>query len=241
MPVKMLQWEIWFTGSPIGPFFEKFNILDPEKVRGTNRWKYVTMGFRGQYFDIIMMFRLIGQILRRLNRDLLNVRKPIPKRWSPSDPEDEPFYVLSLAKIDFTSLITFLSILLEKVARLLHNISEGDRPSPIRFSKWRNDIIKGKFLVPDDLRILMTNTSWYDKFDILRNRYTVHYGYSIGSLVISEKTEIQLLSHYNKKQMLYDINDIQKMCDDIYRFFEDLNEFLCNNFDSFPINIRKSR
>jgi len=240
MSESVLDYVTWLAESPLGTFFEKLNNLEPDIVRGTNRWKFVTMGFRGLYFDIVMMFRLIGQILRRLNRDLSNLRKPIPKKWSPSDPEDERFYVLSLAKIDFTSLIIFLGILLEKVARLLHNISEGDRPSPIRFSKWRNDIIKGKFLVPNDLIKLLMNTSWYDEFNNLRNRYTVHYGYSIGSVVMAIKTEIQLLSHYKKEQIMYDINDIQRLCDDIYRFFEDLNEFLYDNFDSFPIRIIKA-
>jgi len=39
---------------------------------------------------------------------------------------------------------------------------------------------------------------------------------------------------------MYDINDIEKLSDNIYRFFEDLNKFLCDNFDLFPIKIKKS-
>jgi len=178
MSETLLEWQKWF-GDPLNLFFEKLNTLDPEKLRGTNRFKYVTEGFRGLYFDIIMMFRLIGQIMRRLNRDLLNLIKEQEIRaqmaagrrvkWTPSDPEDDTFNVIFLAKIDFSSLITFIGILLEKVARLLQNITIGNGPG-LSFTDWRNKIINGTFLVPNDLEKIMRNTIWYDEFDKLRNK-----------------------------------------------------------------------
>lgn len=237
MSKNIFEWEKWF-GSPLSLFFEKLNSLDPEELRGTDRWKYVTSGFRGLYFDIVMMFRLIGQITRRLNRDFENIIEHYPPRgkWSPSDPEDELFNVLFLAQIDFTSLIVFLGILLEKVARLLHNITKGNRPYSIRFSKWRNEIRNEKYVVPDDLKKLMEDTPWYDEFYKLRNKYTVHYGYSIGGII--NNTKIQLLSHNEQEtEIIYDIEDIKKISSDIYLFFNDLNEFLCGNFDIFPIKM----
>ena len=233
---KLLNWEIWYV-NPLNPFFEKMNEIEPEKVKGTNRWYFVTPRFRGLYFDIVSMFILIGQILRRLNRDFLNIKKPIPKKWTPSDPEDELFLKSSLATIDFNSLILFLGLLLEKVARLLRGISRGDRPGPLSFTDWRKDIINGKFLVPSDLEELIKKTFWYDDFEKLRNRYTAHYGFHIGGILNSNA--LQLLSHYEEEKR-YDIDDIQKLSDEIYRFFEDLNKFLCDNIDSFPIHIKKS-
>ena len=243
MSEKILKWDKWFS-TPTLPFYELLKTLDPEEVKGTDRWQYVTMGFLGLYYDIIMMFRLIGQIMRRLNRDFLNLIKEREMyararageriKWEPSDPEDESFNVLLLAKLDFTSLISFFGILLEKVARLLHRISVGDRPGPRSFTDWRKDIINGKFLVPSDLEELMRNATWYDEFYKLRNRYTIHYGYSVGS-IINYRT-LQLLSHY-EEEIMYDINDVQRLCDDIYQFFEDLNKFLCDNFDKLPIRI----
>ena len=218
------------------------NELEPEKVKGTNRWYYVTPKFRGLYFDIITMFLLIGQIMRRLNRDIINLRKPTPKKWSSSDPEDDLFNALSLAKLDFTSLITFLSILLEKVARLLHNITMGTSPSSTSFSDWRKKVKNGNYLMPTDLKELIINANWYDELDKLRNRYTIHWGYSIGGIVKNiPSIYIQLLSHYKEDvEILYDVNDINKLCNDILNFFTDFNNFLCNNFDLFPIRITKS-
>lgn len=237
MPEKLLNWEMWYV-NPLNQFFEKMNELEPEKVRGTNRWYFVTPKFRGLYFDISSMFNLIGQILRRLNRDFLNIRKPKPKpkKWTPSDPEDELFLVFSLATIDFNSLIVFLGILLEKVARLLRCISMGDRPG-LSFTDWRKDIINSKFLVPSDLEQLMKNTPWYNKFDTLRNKFIIHHGYHIGGII--NNTAFSLSSHYKDRKTTYDISDIQKLCNEIYLFFENLNEFLCDNFDSYPIRIRK--
>jgi len=234
---KLLNWEMWYV-NPLNQFFEKMNELEPEKVRGTNRWYFVTPKFRGLYFDITSMFILIGQILRRLNRDFLNIRKPIPKKWTPSDLEDERFFLISLATIDFNSLIVFIGILLEKVARLLRCISVGDRPGPLSFTDWRKDISNGKFLVPSDLEQLMENTLWYNKFDTLRNKFIIHHGYHIGGII--NKTAFSLSSHYRDRKTTYDISDIQKLCNDIYHFFENLNKFLCDNFDSYPIRITKS-
>ena len=200
------------------------------------------MGFRGLYFDILTMFRLIGQIMRRLNRDIVNLGKPMPKKWLPSDPEDDLFNVLSLVKVDFASLIIFLGILLEKVARLLHNISVGNRPYEIRFSKWRDEIRNGKYVVPDDLKELMENTPWYDEFHKLRNKYTVHWGYSVGGIVkFISSISLQLLSHYKKDaEIIYEVNDINKLCKDILNFFTEFNDFLCDNFHLFPIRITTS-
>lgn len=242
MSENVLDYTNWLAGDPMGPFFEKLNTLDPESVRETVRFKFVTFGFRGLYFDIVIMFRLIGQIMRRLNRDIVNLGKPTPKKWSPSDPEDDLFNALSLVKVDFTSLIIFLGILLEKGARLLHNITTGNRPSSIRFSKWRNDIKNGKYIVPTDLKELMINANWYDEFDKLRNKYTIHWGYSVGSIVkFISSISIQLLSHYKEDaEIIYDVNDINKLCNDILNFFTEFNDFLCNNFDLFPIRITKS-
>lgn len=243
MSERIFNWSKWFT-TPINPFYKVMEKLDPEKVKGTDRWQYVTAGFHGLFWDIATMFTLIGHIMRRLNRDSLNLIKEHERmerlragerlKWEPSDPEDEPFNVLSLAKIDFSSLIIFFGILLEKVARLLRSISKGDRPSSISFTDWRKNIIDGKYLVPSDLEELMRNATWYDEYYILRNRYTIHYGFSIGS-IINYRT-FQLISHYEDQKM-YDLIDIQTLCDDVYQFFIDLNKFLCENFDEFPIKI----
>lgn len=237
MPEKILDWETWFTSTPLSPFIEKLDTLDPEKVKGTNRWKYVTPIYRFLVWDIITMFRWIGQTLRRLNRDFHNVINDDhrPKK----EPEDNYFNVLFLVNIDFNTLIGFLGILLEKVARLLYNSTEGNRPYSIRFSKWRDDMVNGKYLVPNDLEELMRKTLWYSKFEKLRNKYTIHYGYSIGGIV--DNTKIQLLSHNEEdKEILYNIDDMQELCYDVISFFEELNKFLCENFDSLPIKIKKN-
>ncbi|MFH0748726.1 MAG: hypothetical protein V1915_02245 [Candidatus Bathyarchaeota archaeon] len=224
MSDTLLEWRKWFE-DPLDFFFEKLNTLDPEKLRGTNRFKYVTWGFRGLYFDIIMMFRLIAQIMRGLDRDLLNLIKMQEKhaqmtagqrvKWTPSDQEDEKFNVLFLAQIDFSSLIIFYGILLEKIARLLHNITIGNRPGPRSFTDWRNKIITDKFVVPNDLKKLMKNTIWYDEFDKLRNKYTIHSGYSIGGII--NYSTFQLLSH-EEKEITYKINNIENLSKSIYLF-----------------------
>ena len=234
MPTNVLNWTKWFNKSPFRPFINKIEELDVEKVRDTDRWFLVTAGFHtSQLGDLTMMYRLIGQISRRLNRDFITILNEdhTPKK----EPEDVYFNSLFHVNVDFTSLIVFLGILVEKAARLSHSITVGNRPWKLSFRDWKDKIVKGSLIAPEDFKELFINTRWYETLDMLRNEYTIHHNISIGGVV--NKTKFQFISNLDERQKIYDIKEMENLSDDILTYFKDYNDFLCNNFDLLPIQI----
>lgn len=156
-----------------------------------------------------------------------------------SEPEDDLFYVLSLVNLDFTSFILLTRILMDKVARLLYNISKGDRPSIKRFVDWKKKILKDEVIVPPNLKKLIVNTPWFDELKDVRDDYVVHDGYTAYG--VKNWNTLILRSITDGTEIHYDTTKIQKLCDDIPNFLDNLNNFLCDYFEILPVEIIRSR
>lgn len=233
MSDSVLDYVSWLGEFPLSPFQEKLDSLIPEELEGTDRYELVLMRFRMLIGDLLVMYRLIGQIIRRLDRDFINLQK---KDYTPkSEPEDDMFYVLSLINLDFISYLLFSRILMDKVARLLYSVTKGERPSINRFVDWKKKISKEQRIVPSELKELIINTPWFDELKDVRDDYVVHNGYALHG--ISNWDTIILRSITNNSEIKYDITRIQNMCDDISGFLEKLNNYLCVNFEKLPIKI----
>lgn len=233
---NILEYVPWLGAWPLRPFQEKLDSLVPDELEGTERYEFVLMRFRSLVWDLLIMYRMIGQVIRRLNRDFINLRNNdhTPKR----EPEDDLFYVLTLVNLDFTSFILLTRILMDKVARLLYNISKGDRPSIKRFVDWKRKISKDEVLVPTKLKELIVNTPWFDELKDVRDDYVVHDGYT--ALGVQNWDTLVLRSITDSTEIYYNHEKIQKLCDDILDFLKNLNNYLCDNFEILPVEITKT-
>ena len=248
MSEVLLDYRTWNQSSPFQTFLKLLDalnkelLLNPDTIIGTDKEKMAKWGFSFLCFDIITMYRYIGEIMRRLNRDFLILEKREMKPQK--EPEDDFFGTLHRTHVDFLSLIVFLNILMEKAARLLVNISKGNTPSDISFNDWKKDIRNNKITLHQKLRELILNTPWFDEIRNIRVKYAVHHNYSMGGIIDYNTT--QLVSHLRRKngkqmQMLYHIRDIQRISDSILTFFNDLGDYISTNFDSLPIRIEMKK
>ena len=150
MEYALLDYVSWlFTSSPLGAFLERLRELKPDELKGTKRYKMVLAGFHALVWDVLIFSGHVGWIIRRLDVDISHCLEPdlTPKRGRRL--ATIPFETFSLLAVDLSSLILFGRILMDKIARLMHNIIVGEAiPSSSDFTDWRSkvDELKGEDL-----------------------------------------------------------------------------------------------
>lgn len=242
MSTKILDYHSWIGKWPLGPFEDKLSKLDPQKLKGSKRYKLVLMGFRALLWDILNFLRYIGFIIKRLNDNFLKCLNPdlTPKRGI-EFARTGGFGNIWAINVDLISFIFFSRILMDKISRLLFNIVDGgNKPSSKSFQDWRKKIGKYDGEGLGELRKIIENADWFDELKTLRDDYIVHHGFQLAHIAVSEnQLGMDLRSSSKEKEVFYTIESIQKLSQKMYEFLEDLNKFLCDNFDLLPIRITK--
>ena len=226
----------WLTIFPLEPFKLKLKSLSNAEPQNARLKPFFSTTFFFQIIDITQMFRIIGYILRRLNEDFINLQPLTDFDGLTVKGSEELITDMSLTTLDFTSLIIFLNMLMEKAARLLHSSSTGDKPSNFSFNDWKEKISKDKIIVPATLGEIVSSTPWFDDLRELRVKYVIHHNFSICA--ISEKNEIRIRSSLKDyKEEKLSIEDMQKISNEVYDFFVTLSGYLCDNVNTLPIRI----
>ena len=140
MMTKILKFKPWIGAFPLSPFLNK---LDELKSAEGNRRILILMKFRVSLFTILNTYTWIGFILKRIDNDLYNDLESHKKFQLVSKgvrvtademPPSNPF----LTNIDIVSLIVFVNILMDDIARFLRFLFRGEStPKTKNFDKLK--------------------------------------------------------------------------------------------------------
>jgi len=244
---KILKCKPWIGSFPLSLFLEKLNEL--KSAEGKRRILILTK-FRVSLFTIFTTYTWIGLILKRIDNDLYNdlefhkklrlvsqgVRATADE-LPPSDPH--------LTNIDIVSLIVFLNILMDDIARFLKFLFRSEStPKTKNFDKLKKTMnsLEGQKL--EELNRIIQNTHWYQELKDLRDKPIVHKGQKDSGLGIQgERIGIYLRYIQDRKirETFISNLEIDRICENVYGFLKSLDEFLCRNFDYLPLEVTKKR
>lgn len=147
--------------------------------------------------------------------------------------------------LDINSLIIFLHILLDDVSRFKEYLFVENRILQYdKFLRLKKSLKKCNGDKIKELSVIFQKTEWYKKLNDLRRQPVVHTGVRMGQIMTSgENIGVYLMQFKGKKKRIDSVLisnlEIDEMCDNIHSFLEELNEFLCVNFDYLPFNIKE--
>ena len=173
--------------------------------------------------------------MKRLNEDYQKNLKDIEDRGFPSG--------IVQTNVDSVSLLLFGRILMDKIARLLHDVLRGNKiPSCNRFQDWRKKIKKFEGEGISELKKLVLKANWFEDLKNLRDDYVVHHGFSESSLgTHGNDIGIHLHSYRKRcKDVFVNVEKISELFQEIWLFMSSLNSFLCSSLDLLPIEIHQN-
>ena len=247
MARKILDYGYWITKFPLDPFVQ--NVIElrsqREKLKGSKRYYLSQDKFYTIINDISNFWRHIGYIIARLNE---NLSFYLSSDLTPKTPEELisesfPLDSVNLINVDLISLFLFIRILMDKVARLLHNILYGEKkPSLNRFIKWKEEIGEYKGYKIDQLQKIIKGASWFNELKDLRDHCVVHDGKTSAGVAVRHGREfgVFMQSFSGNKDIFYSLGKIQELIQNSYQFLENLNIFLCDNFKNLPIKTTRA-
>jgi hypothetical protein len=242
--MRVLKCEFWLRSFPLGPFLAR--IIELETARG-KRSVLILPDFRVSLFSIRTIFIWISHILTRIDNDLDNALTFHKKTESADEgiPIDEllPLMNPSMTNIDVISLIIFLNILMDHVARFLKFLFRSEStPKTKSFYDLKKSLKDFKSPRLLELNKIIQDTDWFQNLKNLRDHPIIHRGEKHSQIGI-HKERIGIHLRYVENRMVKNVFlsnlEIDKICKNIYHFLEDLNEYLCTNFDYLPLEVVK--
>lgn len=235
MSTKIVDYDSWRGKWPLRLFWEKLGALDFKDLESTRRVLMKTK-FRVSYNTILTIYTWIGCILERLDSEMSIWLEPELKNRLRVNPH--------LINLDIISLILFCSILMESIPRFLGSLlSSRRRPKTGSFANFKKTIKDYEGVGLEELKKVIENTTWFEELKELRDKPIAHRGHHYAQIgTIGERVGIWLLYIKNGKlkEKFYSNLEINELCQKIHHFLEDLNKFLCDNFDLLPIRITKT-
>ena len=241
--MKILKIKPWLGAFPLSPFFKKINEL--KSAEGKRRI-FILVKFRSSFWTILTTYTWIGFILKRIDNDLYNDLEHQKKIRIASQGvrvtvDELPPSNISLTNIDIVSFIIFINILMDDIARFLKFIFIGNSiPKTKNFDKLKKDINNFEDHNLEELNKIIQNTDWYIELKDLRDKPIIHQGGKESSLgTQGDIIGIYLRYTQNRKirEKFMSNLEVDIICDNIYNFLKDLNEFLCENFDYLPLEV----
>jgi hypothetical protein len=245
MMTKILKCKLWIDSFPLNPFSKK---LDELKSAEGNRRVLILTKFRISFFTILNTYTWIRFILKRIDDDLYNDLESHKKLQLVSKGvrvivDEMPPSNTILTNIDIASLIVFLNILMDDIARFLRFLFAGEStPKTRSFDKLKKTMnnLEGQKL--EELNRIIQDTDWYQELKDLRDNPIVHKGHKGSGIRISgERIGVYLryIQDQNTRETFMSNLEIDRICENVYGFLESLNEFLCRNFDCLPLEVKK--
>lgn len=242
---KILKFKPWLNSFPLNSFKNKIDKL--KSAEGKRRILILT-NFRISLHTILITYTWIRSILKRIDNDLYNDLELLKKLQLVSQgvrvtADELPPFNVHLTNIDITSLIIFLNILMDDVTRFLKFLFIGEsRPKTKNFDKLKKTMNNFEGEKLEELNIIIQNIDWYKELKDLRDKPIVHKG-ERASGIGRDGNRIGIYLRYIQarkiREKFISNLEIDIICENVYHFLNDLNEFLCKNFDYLPLEVIK--
>lgn len=241
--MKILNHSPWFGTFPLNPFRRKIWELNEGNSSFTSMRKASI-----PLNTVLVTYTWITYILERIDNSMSNHLIFSKKLDSAQRGEHVSFEALPpsgyFLNLDINSFIIYLHILMDDVSRFMEYLfienSILKHNKFLRLKNSLNNCIGDKI---EELSVIFQKTEWYKELNDLRRQPAVHTGVRIGGIVTQGEIVGIYLRHFiGKKRRLKSIFisnlEIDEMCDNAHSFLEELNGFLCTNFDYLPLNTK---
>lgn len=245
--MNILKSNSWIGSFPLNPFLEKLHAL--KSAEGERRVLILTR-FRVSIYTILTTYNWIGFIQNRIDNDLYNNLEFFKKLDLVSQgvrvtADELPPSNAHLTHIDITSLIIFLNILMDDVTRFLKFLFKGGfTPKTKSFDKLKKTINNLQGQNFEELNKIIQDTDWYEELKDLRDKPIVHKGErdsGIGRHGNNIGIYLRYIQDQKIKEKFISNLEIDIICENVYHFLENLNVYLCKNFDYLPLKLKKEQ
>jgi len=242
--MKILKSQIWLGNNPLSKFHKKLDEL--KHAEGKRRF-LILAKFRVSLYTIYTTITWIGYIQKRLDDDFFNGlewNKVLERASKEKVSADKlPPFNAHLLNVDIHTLIIFLNILLDDIVKFLNYLLSGRKKPRIKgFYQFKHDLDYFQGEKFNRLKEIISETDWYKELKDLRDDPIVHKGISSSGIIYKENTIcVQLLHLQDGKinERIFTNEDVNFYLDSVYNFLVELNDYLCEQFDSLPIEIKK--
>jgi hypothetical protein len=247
--MKILKCDDWLNlPFPMTPFAEKLENVKIEREKTQVMARKSELWVR--LWTITVDCSYVREILRRLDGDFFDSlecnrkMRQVVKGSKIKSEELPPANYITLTNIDITSLVLFLHILMDDVARFMQFLlkTSGKSPKFNSFTDLKKTVSKFEGNKLEQLIQIIDHAYdvWYEELDILRDKPIVHFRRIPLNLCIEgDEIGVRLQYRENKKTEEKFISNLKVdcLCNHAYRFLVDLNGYLCENFDHLPLEI----
>ena len=241
--MKILNHRPWFGTFPLEPIHIK--IWELSRSEGNSRF-ISKHKLRISLSTVNVTYTWITNILMRIDDELNNHLEFTKKirllpEGVPVSFDELPPASSHLVNLDINSLIIYLHILMDDVSRFMEYLFVENRLlKHDKFLRLKNSINNYEGDRIEELNTIIQKTKWYNELNQLRKQPVVHTGVKIGGIEVRGETVGVYLRHFigkkNRLKSKFISNlEIDEMCDNVHSFLNELNEFLCTNFDYLPL------
>jgi hypothetical protein len=205
------------------------------------------------------LFMYLAMIAERINEDgakfnlIEEIYQHVNSNKKLTDSEIEeldkgPFYV-SLFCLDMSSLIIFLRIFMDKLARFLGLLMAMRGIKTKSFAVFKGSLkeLKGKE-IEAFVRVIEENTTWFDELKDLRDDYVVHHPGSATALLLADgKAYVTLTTSKRTKEPKHvlmnseakdiPIEEIDSLLSNLKKLLSNLSAFLAENLEKLPFKV----
>jgi len=212
--------------------------------------------------DLRHIFHDIALIVSRINQDGsgINRREELfhithSRKWTDSEEEEMENLdlVISFFLLDIRSLLIFLVIFMDKLARFLNLIidNKGKNLRNRSFTSFNEDLAKLRGKEIEEFgQLINDSTAWFEKVRVLRNVFVVHHPGASGAMTFGNGKAYAALTTRKKinrdpKYIIMDsqatdvpIEELHRILLELKKLLKVLDEYLCSRINILPIEVK---
>lgn len=233
-------------------FLEKMRSANNVEIKPCLKRIYTEgMGLFGNFNQIALIVSRINEDIGRINRnEELFCIATIGGQLTEDETQelDKSTKNVELFCLDTASVLVFVNIFMDKMAKFLGQLIKAERVRTKSFGHFMNDLRKLKAdKIRELIQLIDEHTKWFVDFKNMRNVFVVHHpgaGRAVEFLdskafvvLTTAKEGTKEANHVlmNSKAKGISIDDIDDSLERLKSLLKKLNEFLCENLGSLPI------
>lgn len=254
VPLQEVNWrKEYYLSRFIDKLLKSSNKIGIKEGQVRNLWLY-NKDLRHIFHDIALIVSRINQDGAGINRmeELYSIANS--RRWTDSEEEEMENLdrVVSFFLLDIRSLLIFIVVFMDKLARFLSLIidKKGKNLKNRSFKSFKADLGKltGKE-IEEFGRLISNNTKWFKEVKDWRDDFVVHHPGASGAMIsrngkpyaaLTTRKKISGESKYiimDSQAMDIPIEELDKILLQLKKLLKVLHEYLCTHINILPIEV----